>query len=535
MAATAAFLILALSGRAAPPDLAGLYQAAGAPAPPIARIIIGADGLRGFFKPHNARAAADRIVSEAIFEPLVTMGRDGLPVNALAEKVDISPDGLTYTVTLRQDPLFHKGQTLDGGDVAASYQAAAGRNSDLEIYLAGIVGCEDFVTGKTSAIAGIRVLDPQTVAFDFLAARSENIWALGLGIQDKEDALDEVRFRDTEWLNGTGPYRYGGYDRERREITLLAHAAYHGGAPAEDEIRVRDVPLAQAAAEYRQGNINLFSFGYDPDLLERLAGADDIDIYGYNGLECSFLGLNCAGEVMTADLRKALYFALDREGLAERAYQNRAAPIELPLPPDSWLAHLDGPARETGRGSGRADRLFAQAGYRRDREGRLMKDGQQLRLRIAVQAGGLARDELPELEARLTALGIDVEAAVYDSGEFREVVYQERAFDAYLQQWQTNIHVAGSSVFAAPTHLTAGAGWANEAALAAMAKIPAAGSLGEVETLYREIIAAYRADPPQIPLVARKRFLAAHPDIQGFSLSAFQSPFWNLAALFIRA
>jgi peptide/nickel transport system substrate-binding protein len=424
--------------------------------------------------------------------------------------------------------------------VVASYQAAVGRNSDLEIYMAGIAGCEEFVTGKTEKIGGIRVVNPLTVTFDFLTARPDNIWALGLGIQNREDALDSARLSDTEWLNGTGPYRYGGYDRERREITLLAHGAYRGGAPAEDEIRVRDMSLAQAAADYQAGRIHAFSFGYDPDLLDQLAGIDDINIYGYNGLTCSFLGLNCAGELMTAELRQALSFALDREGMAARACQNRATPVALPLPPDSYLALPAGQGRPTG-GVGaisqtrqdliRADKLFGEAGYRRDRDGRLVKDGQQLRLRVIAPAGSLARDELPELEAQLTALGIALEIAIRDSGAFQAAVYKERDFDAYLQQWQTNTNVAGSSVFAAKAPLTAGAGWTNAAAMAAMEGIAAAANFPEMEALYQSIITAYRADPPQIPLVARKLFLAARPDISGFSLSAFQSPFWNLASL----
>jgi len=55
-----------------------------------------------------------------IFEQLYTLNADYEPVPMLAESVDISDDGLTYTFRLRQGVKFHNGKEMTAEDVVAS-------------------------------------------------------------------------------------------------------------------------------------------------------------------------------------------------------------------------------------------------------------------------------------------------------------------------------------------------------------------------------------------------------------------------------
>jgi peptide/nickel transport system substrate-binding protein len=509
-----------------------IYRLSPAPYSEIGEIIIGADGLRGLYKPQNAGAPVDRIVSEAIYEPLVTMGSDGLPVNALAAAVAVSEDGLTYTVKLREGVLFHRGQTLDAGDVAASYAAVAGKNGPFEVFIAGILGYREYLAGGASGddgLAGIRIIDPATVAFDFLTARPENIWALGVGVQNKEDSRDN----DPEGLNGTGPYRYGGYDSALRQVTLLAHAAYREGPPGREKILVRDVPAADGPAAYSRGEINVFAFAYDEDVLDRLDNAPNLALYDYTGLEYSYLGLRCDSEKMEPRLRAALAYTFDKGRLAAAAYREGAAPLNLPLPPASFIAQKARSLPDYGKyghDEREALRLFAQAGYQRDREGRLTRDGERLTLRLVAPEGELLAAELRELEAQLIDIGIEPLVSQYPDSVFREKVFQERDFDAYLYQRQAGRYIKSDNIFTAKA-LYRAEGWENDGAFARMEDIPLAASFEAAAAVYDDIIAAYLKDLPQIPLVAKNRFVAAHPSIEGFSFSPFQSLFWNIGAL----
>jgi peptide/nickel transport system substrate-binding protein len=55
-----------------------------------------------------------------IFEQLYTLNANYEPVPQLAESVEKSEDGLTYTFKLRQGVIFHNGKELTSDDVVAS-------------------------------------------------------------------------------------------------------------------------------------------------------------------------------------------------------------------------------------------------------------------------------------------------------------------------------------------------------------------------------------------------------------------------------
>src|SRR5690625_6811466 len=55
-----------------------------------------------------------------IFETLFTLNEQYEPVPMLAESVDISDDGKTYTIKLREGIKFHNGKEMTSEDVVAS-------------------------------------------------------------------------------------------------------------------------------------------------------------------------------------------------------------------------------------------------------------------------------------------------------------------------------------------------------------------------------------------------------------------------------
>src|SRR5690606_8221233 len=75
--------------------------------------------------PHLATGTDHYTVLSALFEGLV--GEDPVdlrPVPGVAERWDISPDGLTYTFHLRSDARWSNGEALTAQDFADSWQRA---------------------------------------------------------------------------------------------------------------------------------------------------------------------------------------------------------------------------------------------------------------------------------------------------------------------------------------------------------------------------------------------------------------------------
>ena len=71
---------------------------------------------------HASNSSATRNVAMNMFETLVTRHANIIPVLELAESMDQSADGLTYTFKLRQGITFHNGKAMTSADVAASFQ-----------------------------------------------------------------------------------------------------------------------------------------------------------------------------------------------------------------------------------------------------------------------------------------------------------------------------------------------------------------------------------------------------------------------------
>src|SRR6185312_4624469 len=74
------------------------------------------------FNPVLSHDTTSNLVINLLFSQLVYTDPDTLDVAPdLATKWDVSPDGKTYTFTLRQGVTFHDGQPLTADDVKFTY------------------------------------------------------------------------------------------------------------------------------------------------------------------------------------------------------------------------------------------------------------------------------------------------------------------------------------------------------------------------------------------------------------------------------
>jgi ABC-type transport system substrate-binding protein len=73
------------------------------------------------YDPHTTPGSGDKRVFSGLvsFDPQLNLTPD------LAEKWDVSPDGMTYTFHLRQNAKFHNGRAVTAEDVLYSLERAA--------------------------------------------------------------------------------------------------------------------------------------------------------------------------------------------------------------------------------------------------------------------------------------------------------------------------------------------------------------------------------------------------------------------------
>ena len=107
---------------------AGVLGATGALADPFECPQTGGDLIVGLqagvpsLDQQTNTSSATRNVAMNVYETLVIRDENMNPVPDLAENIEVSDDGLSYTFTLRPGVTFHNGKALTSADVAASYQ-----------------------------------------------------------------------------------------------------------------------------------------------------------------------------------------------------------------------------------------------------------------------------------------------------------------------------------------------------------------------------------------------------------------------------
>ena len=89
-----------------------------------------------------------------LFDTLVRLDRETLqPVPELAKSIEVSEDGLLYTLRLDPEARFHNGRPVSATDVKASWERAAAPStlSDYAWLFEPIKGAEAFRAGEADA------------------------------------------------------------------------------------------------------------------------------------------------------------------------------------------------------------------------------------------------------------------------------------------------------------------------------------------------------------------------------------------------
>src|SRR5207249_4259214 len=154
----------------------------------------------------------------------------------LAEKWDISQDGLTYTFHMRQNVRFHNGRALTAADVKYSLERALWpetRSSSALNYLGFIKGASDVANGKRKDLVGVKVAEPLIVRITLTRPRGYFLQSLAYatGWIVCREAIEKNRGVLNEGAAiGTGPFKLEDY-RHGAKVILAANAGYWGGKP----------------------------------------------------------------------------------------------------------------------------------------------------------------------------------------------------------------------------------------------------------------------------------------------------------------
>jgi len=304
--------------------------------------------------PHTAVETSAWVIVDQIYESLLESVRGELRP-AIAERWEVSADGLTYTFHLRADSRFHR------SDRAVT-------SADVKYSLERIQNPATASPGRRS-FEGITAIDTPDARTVVLRLAEPHAPLLTLLSSNRASIVDRAVAEAPGGLNGSVGGGSGPFVLTRRVVgqrfVLNRNPNYWAETqPYVDGIDITFNPDDNArAAAIRSGTVN-FLWRAAPEFIDSLKAAPGLKWFGGEGSLSLHLRLNTSRRPYDdVRVRQAIFHAIDRGEILEIANSGHGQPLFGGyLPPDRW-----GGLRTPVHGApdlARARALLADAGFR---------------------------------------------------------------------------------------------------------------------------------------------------------------------------
>ncbi|MGE3661636.1 MAG: ABC transporter substrate-binding protein [Pseudonocardia sp.] len=331
-----------------------------------------------------------------IFDGLVARDADLGLVPALAETVPTaSPDGLTWTATLRDGVHFSDGTALTAQDVVFTYSSVIDPSVDSTI------------ASSFDALESVSSPDPRTVVFRLKYPYAPFAQRLTLGVVPAK--AFEGQDVNTAPFNtapiGTGPYRVVDW-RKGDRLVLEANPEYWGPAPQVTSATFVFVTDDNARAQ-RMAAGEFDATALPPKLAKAYEGRAGYQVVQSESAD--YRGLGIPSDLpLTSDpaVRRAINLGIDRQAMIDTVLAGAGKPAASPISP--YLAQWYDPAATFAYDPAEAGRLLDAAGWVRGPDGVRVRDGVRARLPVLYPGSDSLRKELALATASdIAKLGID--------------------------------------------------------------------------------------------------------------------------------
>jgi peptide/nickel transport system substrate-binding protein/oligopeptide transport system substrate-binding protein len=458
-----------------------------------------------------------------LFDGLTRFTPDGKVEPGLAERWDVSGDGMVYTFHLRNGVRFHDGSPFLARHVRQSFRrvldpaSRGGRGQPLF----AIQGARAYADGQGKAL-GIATPDDSTVIITLEEPLA--IFPKMLALPVASILPDSAGTEFGQHPIGTGPWRLVEWKHDDY-LKFAKNSEYFGGAPKFDTLVARIIPEpTTAVAEFESGTVDVLYVPEDQTRDWESTDEKKARLHSAPALRLWYLGVNVTrGPLKDVRVRKAIAQAIDTRTLLAQLLNGRGRVAAGVIPPA--LEGADTTRVPFAYDTVAARKLLADAGF---------ANGMDLEL-WSSQTPPFPR--LAEtIQAYLKTVGIRVKLVQRDAATMRAAARAGQT-DLVLKDWFADYPDAENFLYPLLHSSSKGVGgnvsfYANPAFDTLVNQSRGEPDAARRAELYRQADSLAYADVGLVPLFFYNDLFAIQPWVKGFQVPViFTGQRWTAVTL----
>jgi len=394
-------------------------------------------GTPRFVNPILALSDADRDLVSLVYSGLMRKNTDGTLIPDLAEKYEMSKDGLSYTFTLKDKIYFQDGKPVTTEDVIFT-----------------IEGIKDPIIKSPYKAnwegVNIEKIDNKTIKFNLKQPYASFLENTTLGIIPKhlwEGSPIELNDANTNPI-GSGPYQVENVNKESSGLinyyNLKSFKKFIFGYPYLKQITLRFYPNENdLISALEKGEVDQIS-SITPANAKILKDKYRIESSILPRVFGLFFNQNQANIFTDKKIIEAIDLAINKDKIVNQVLEGYGIAIDEPIPPNMIEYQKLGTEKNLNHEENlkKAEEILTKNGWKKNSEGFLEKtitDKKKKTKSTTILEFSISTGNAPELaksaeliKQDLESIGMKVDVKTFEIGNLNQSVIRPRNYDALL-------------------------------------------------------------------------------------------------------
>ncbi|MFJ8459754.1 oligopeptide ABC transporter substrate-binding protein [Lysinibacillus xylanilyticus] len=432
--------------------------------------------FQGIFNWELYEDAYDKEIMDFATNSIFSTDGDFVITDTGAAKLEVDKDAKKATITLQGDYKWSDGKAVTAEDLIYPYLIIGHPDYTGIRYdddFKNIVGVEEYHSGKADTISGITKVNDKAIQIQFKKVSpaiyygGDGLW----GYAAPKHQLESIPVKDLISSDAVrkNPVTLGPFKIDKivngESVQFVANEHYFKGKPKIDKVVLEVVPPTSIGEALRTGKYDIAT-SFPTNQYDGIKDLSNVSLLGRPELAYSYLGFKLGkydkvdsknifdekSKMNNVELRQAVAYAMDVEGVSEKFYQGLRERGNSLIPP--VFSFYDETLEGYHYDPEKAKELLDKAGYK-DKDGdgiREDKDGKKFTIRLAAMAGSETDEAIVEYyRQNWKDIGLDVQLTTGRLIEFNafydKVQADDPEIDMYMAAWGTGTNPSPKGLY----------------------------------------------------------------------------------------